>query len=451
VDEPGFHPTTLVKFRERLIQHGLERVGFEGVLNAMREAGYLPKKTRQRLDSSHVIGLVSRMSRLECTRETIRLALEGLERIEALARPDAWPVWWERYVESKLDYQAGGTQLRAKMQQAGMDARDLLRWARGQEAAHGVEETLNLLARVYAENFEETGEEGVDQRRAQPPGAVHNPHDPEAQWSTKNTIKDKSWVGYKVQVAETVAEEARGAKEPTRAVMTAVVTQEAIASDKAALPVVERAWEAMGQEKPTELYVDAGYTSGAEVVRAENEGRELKGPMAPPPSKEGRISSAAFAVSVADRRAICPAGQASTNCSRLEEQRTGGVSYRFEWNNALCGDCPQRAHCLGQGQSHRTLVVGEHHDTIQARRQAQKTEVFQADLQHRNGIEGTISELARAYGLRWCRYRGLGKTQLQNWFIGAACNLARWCRRQAWESRQQMHDLAAQTLAAVAA
>jgi transposase len=142
VDEPGFHATTLVKFRDRLVEQGLERLGFDGVLEAMRAAGYLPKKTRQRLDSSHVLGLVSHMSRLECVRATLRLALEALERIEALARPEAWPVWWERYVESKLDYQTGAAQLRAKMVQAGEDARELLRWARGQEATRSVAEKL---------------------------------------------------------------------------------------------------------------------------------------------------------------------------------------------------------------------------------------------------------------------------------------------------------------------
>jgi hypothetical protein len=451
VDEPGCHPTTLVKFRNRLIEHGLERIGFEGVLEGMRAAGYLPKKTRQRLDSSHVLGLVSNMSRLECVRETLRLALEALDRIEALARPDGWAVWWERYVENKPDYQAGAEQLRSKMKQAGVDAGDLLRWARGRESAKGAEEALGLLERVYAENFEQTGEKGVDQRRAQPPGAVHNPHDPEAQWSTKNTIKDKSWVGYKVQVAETVDEEPRAAKEPTRSVITAVVTQEAIASDKAALPVVEQAWEATGQEKPSELYVDAGYTSGAEVVRAEAEGRELKGPMAPPPSKEVRLSSEDFDVRVAQRQAICPAGHLSANCSRLEEEKSGVVSYRFEWNNALCGNCARRAQCLGKGQKHRTLVVGQHHDTIQARRKEQKTEVFQADMRHRNAIEGAVSELVRGYGLRRCRYRGRAKARLQNWFIGAACNLKRWCRRQAWELRQPTEGGGAQIPVAAAA
>jgi transposase len=451
VDEPAFHATTLVKFRERLVEHGLERLGFDGVLEAMREAGYLPKKSRQRLDSSHVIGLVAHLSRLECVRETLRLALEALEPIEALARAEAWPLWWERYVESKLDYQAGAEQLRAKMQQVGADARDLLRWAKGQEDAAAAQEALALLERVYAENFEETSGETVDQRRAQPPGAVHNPHDPQAQWSTKNTIKNKSWVGYKAQVAETVEEQPRAAKEPTLSVITAVVTQEAIASDKAAVPVVEQAWDATGQDKPSRLYVDAGYTSGAEVVRVEAEGRELQGPMAPPPSREGRISSEAFDVSVAGRRAVCPAGHASTNCSRLDEQKTGKTTYRFEWSHRLCEACEKRAECLGKGPSHRTLLVGEHHDRLQARRLEQKTQAFKVDMKHRNGIEGTISELVRGHGLRRCRYRGLAKTRLQNWFIGAACNLKRWCRRQAWERKRATDVMGADMPVSVAA
>ena len=36
--------------------------------------------------------------------------------------------------------------------------------------------------------------EGAQETRAQPTGAVHNPHEPEAQWSSKSTTKDKTWV-----------------------------------------------------------------------------------------------------------------------------------------------------------------------------------------------------------------------------------------------------------------
>ena len=342
----------------------------------------------------------SRMSRLECVRETLRLTLSALEPIQSLARPECWALWWERYVESKLDYRAEAAQLRIKMEQAGEDARDVLGWVKTQqEKLVAAADAVALLARVYAENFEEKDQGTLERRAAPPPGAVQNPHDPQAQWSTKDTIKQKNWVGYKVQIAETVEEQPRSPKEPTCAVITAVVTQEAIASDKAALPVVEAVWEATGQAKPDELYLDAGYTSGAELDRARAEGRELKGPMAPAPTKEGRMSSEAFQVSVSRREAVCPAGCASTNCSRLEVQQTGAVSYRFEWNNSVCGACPLRSQCLGKGQKHRTLLVGEHHDLIQARRLEQKTASFQQDMRHRNAIEGTVSELTRGYRL----------------------------------------------------
>jgi hypothetical protein len=35
--------------------------------------------------------------------------------------------------------------------------------------------------------------------------------------------------------------------------------------------------------------------------------------------------------------------------------------------------------------------------------------------------------------MRRARYRGLAKAKLQNYFIGAACNIKRWLRRTAWE------------------
>ena|SRR5215469_12066979 len=47
-------------------------------------------------------------------------------------------------------------------------------------------------------------------------------------------------------------------------------------------------------------------------------------------------------------------------------------------------------------------------------------------MYQRSAIEGTISELTRAHGLRRSRYRGSAKVELQNLFIAAACNVKRW-------------------------
>ena len=61
--------------------------------------------------------------------------------------------------------------------------------------------------------------------------------------------------------------------------------------------------------------------------------------------------------------------------------------------------------------------------------QAARTRDSQADwpLLHnqRAGIEGTLSQGVRGFGLRRSRYMGLAKTHLQHVFIAAAMNLSR--------------------------
>jgi len=267
---------------------------------------------------------------------------------------------------------------------------------------------------------------------------VQNPHDPEATYAVKGQgEKKKEHVGYKVQVAETVCEAELTAGEPTRNFITGIVTHPAYESDQAGAVKMEAEQAAMGLDKPPVQYVDAAYVSAQKLVQAQAEGREIIGPALPGPQKDGRFTAAEFQVNVEERQAICPAGKASPQCSRLVEESTGKVSYRFEFSTP-CQDCPLRAQCLGKGQRHRSLVVGEYHTVLQARRQEQQTPAFQQRMEHRNAIEGTQSELVRAHGLRRARYRGLAKAKLQNYFIGAACNIKRWIRREAWKLQQAM-------------
>lgn len=433
-DEPAFHATSLVKFRERLLAHGLEQLGFAAVLEQMSEAGYLAKRSRQRLDSTHIIGLVSRMGRLDCMRETFRLALEELSRIESLPRPAAWALWWERYVESRIDYRSSGDIMRAKMGQAGIDARDALVWIKEQSEDVRRGKAAQLLERVYNENFEVGPNGAVEKVKVRPTGAVQNPHNPEAQWSSKKTLTEKTWVGHKVQVAETVEDTPRQAGEPTKNVITAIVTQNAIESDKAGMAAVFKEQRRLDLEKPEILYADAAYVCGPSMAQAQSESRELMGPVISSPNR-GVYTSELFHVDVERRYAICPSGKASTQCARMEAGKTGRITYRFEWCG-LCQSCPEKEACLHKGEQHRMLRVNEHHTLTQARRKLMHTEEFKKEMHHRNGIEGTQSELVRGYGLRRARYRGNKKVRLQNYFIGAACNIKRWCRRVTWEAQQ---------------
>jgi transposase len=387
-----------------------------------------------------MFGRVSRMSRLDCLRESLRLALQELaQQLPPEQRPEWWPQLWERYVDSQADYRASLETLARKMAEAGTEAQQLLGWLAA-PAAKGFAEgpQAQLLARVFGEQFEVVAGTGATQPKTKEQLSserVQNPHDPDATYAAKGKGEQKKeHVGYKVQVAETVTEAVLAAGEPTGNFISGILTHAARESDEEGAIKMEREQQAMGLDKPPVQYVDAAYVSAQQLVEAAAQGRELIGP-APGPANnnDGRFTSEAFQVQVEQHKAVCPAGQENTQCSRLEAQATGKVCYRFEWDTSTCAACALRQQCIKADHQHRTLVVGEHHTVLQTRRQEQQTDAFKARMKHRNAIEGTQSELVRAHGLRRARYRGLPKAKLQNYFIGAACNVKRWLRRAAWE------------------
>jgi hypothetical protein len=517
-----FHPTSLVNFRNRLEEHQQSALGFQTILEALEEAGLVSRQSRQRLDSTQMFGRVSKMNRLDCVRESLRLALQEVAKALAeAARPAWWASLWERYVESQADYRAGSETLGRKLFDAGADAKRLLEWLGEQPEGLAQGEQTRLLARVFGEQFElrvgsaapqpkskeplavvseavlpppseateraaaqgrnpealsagaaeptaplpgaaqaqpvaETAPQGSPEQKPAPEAQtsgtvvepkgkgqfasdrVQNPHDPDATYAVKGQGQHKKeHVGYKVQVAETVCEAVLAPGEPTRNFIVGIVTQPAYQSDEAGALQMEAEQAAMGLDKPPVQYVDGAYISAQKLVEAQAEGRELIGPAQSALQKDGRFTVEDFQVNVEERTAICPAGKTNTQCSRLEEETSGKVSYRFEFSTQ-CHDCLLRDRCLGKDQRHRTLVVGEHHTALQARRQEQQTGAFKQRMKHRNAIEGTQSELVRAHGLRRARYRGLAKVKLQNYFIGAACNVKRWIRLEAWKLRQAL-------------
>ena len=429
VDYAGFHPTSLVYFRQRLLEHQETRCVFDALLQGLEGKGLIPRRGKQRLDSTHILGLVAHMSRLEKTRATIRLFLEMLERRQRLGEVPGRETLRERYLDSEIPYpKLSQEALAEKFRQAGSDMQALLAWVQSQKDGPEQDKT-DLLQRVFAEQFEVTAA-GPSVRPQEDSGTVQNPHDPEAQWAAKDQKKTTAWVGYKAQIAETVGPEEPGAKpkgEPTSQFITEVTTTEAIASDLDGRVRLERQQDQHGLGRAEELYVDSAYVTDDTLVQAHEEGRPLLGPARPSGKPRGqRFPVEQFDISIATRRAICPAGQESTQCSRLENQQTGQVEYRFEWSYH-CDTCPLQSQCTKAGHGRRAMVVSQYHDHLQTRRREMQTEAFQQRMHQRNAIEGTISEFTRNGGRR-TRYRGLAKTSLANYFHGAAINARRWIR-----------------------
>lgn len=431
IDNQGFHPTSLATFRNRLVHHKDGRLIFDAILHALHDKGWVKRRGKQRLDSTHIVGVVAKMGRLEVVRETIRLFLERMQTMHLHETFRAWPLFYERYIDSDIAWhKIGKDQLETKFHQAGHDMLALLTWASApSRKAVAQHEKGRLLERVFHEQYE-LSDQGLQRRRHEGSGVVKNPHDPDVQWANKSRDKTKGWEGYKVQIAETVPEgdtSDRKKGRPTTGFITEITTTEAIASDFEGREVVEQRQAAHGLGVADELYVDAGYVSDDTLGEAHRQSRTLMGPARPSANPSGTLFNAEdFDVCVAQRQAVCPAGHTSTQCSRLENKKTGQVDYRFEWSYH-CDHCTLQSRCTKARCGRRMLVVGEHHDHLQRRRLEMQTDAFQKAMQQRNGIEGTLSEFARNGGRR-TRYRGLPKTSVCNYLHGAAINVKRWIR-----------------------
>ncbi|ANZ20802.1 Transposase DDE domain [Streptomyces noursei ATCC 11455] len=64
-------------------------------------------------------------------------------------------------------------------------------------------------------------------------------------------------------------------------------------------------------------------------------------------------------------------------------------------------------------------------EVIQQARAQEDTQERKERYAHRAGVEGTISQGVRAFGLRRCRYHGLAKARLQHQFTATAMNFHR--------------------------
>jgi transposase len=230
-------------------------------------------------------------------------------------------------------------------------------------------------------------------------------------------------VGYKAHLTETCDGDL-----PT--LITDVGTTIAPASDVDQLvPIQERL--VSRQLPPSEHVVDTGYMRTSNLVASQQVHQiDLIGPMDDDRQWQAKTPDgfdlARFQIDWEARVVTCPTGQRSTRWSesRTARQRSQ-IHIRFASTD--CAACPARARCTRAkaGPRHLTLRSRAEHDALLAARHRQKTDVFKAQYATRAGIEGTLSQGVRAFGLRQARYRGLAKTHLQHVATATAMNLVR--------------------------
>jgi transposase len=239
--------------------------------------------------------------------------------------------------------------------------------------------------------------------------------------------RSTEWTGYKVHLTETC--------DPQRPhLITQVETTHATLTDFDALPLVQTGLDTAGR-RPGEHYLDAGYATTEAIARAEA-GTEIIGPVSLDTSwqaKAGRgYDRAGFQIDWDRRHGLCPQGKTST--SWHDAKHPYGTGVRIGFAAADCAACPARALCTRSEYAGRHILLQPRvlHEIQRRNRSDQNGPGRQRRYNTRAGIEGTMSEGVRGYGLRRCRHIGLDKTRVQHVLAACGMNAARIAH---WDER----------------
>jgi transposase len=382
---------------------------------------------RQRTDSTHVLGALRVLSKWERTAETMRAALNALASVDPeWLTEHSDPEWFERYGRRVEDQRLPkGKEARTEyLRMVGADGMRLLGQLDAPYTPQGLKDLaeVEILRQIWQQHYELIdGEIRILDPKEMPEGArrIESPYEVEARYSTKRSM---GWVGYKVHLTESC-------DEGLPHLITDVHTTAATATDVKQLSAIQDGLAQNGL-LPAEQLADSSYVCGSNLVFSHARQIDLIGPAFKDNTWQAKASEgfdvASFSIDWEGKMVTCPRERQSIRWSETKTAR-GRSMIHIDFSVDDCTPCPSRSSCTRAKDLPRTLTLQpkEEHEAIQFARKRQKTEEFAALYSQRAGIEGTVSQGVRAFGLRQARYRGLKKTHLQELTTATAVNVGR--------------------------
>jgi transposase len=446
----GFDYSVLSEFRQRLIGGGLEQKLLNELLQVCETKGILKKRGRQRSDSTHVLSAVRDLNRLEMVGETLRYALNAISSadpnwVRQRIDPDwykKYPVRFEAYRLPKADKE------RAELGKAiGADGHKLLDILYSADTPVEIrgQEAVEVLRRVWIQQYYmQDGQICWRESGNLPPGEllIQSPYDPEARYSQK---RQTEWIGYKVHLTETC-------EENLPALIVNVETTPATTPDISVTPQIHASLSAKNL-LPCQHFLDAGYIDAGLIVSSqEAHGIQLVGPVPADTTWQARMGAgfdlACFQINWEQHFARCPQDHKSRIWSESHDVYNNPVIH-IQFEREFCQQCSSRTNCTHSKNGPRALHLRsqKQHEALQHARIQQKTYEFKELYKKRAGVEGTISQGTRTYGLRTSRYIGRAKTHLQNTFSAVAIDFVRLLH---WFNHIQPANTRTSTFAALA-
>ena len=203
---------------------------------------------------------------------------------------------------------------------------------------------------------------------------------------------------------------------------------------------------------PTEHLTDTNYAEAKQFLQSQQHyGIDLIAPTRSDHKWQAQqqqgFAATNFRIDWQAHQATCPTGQTSLSWTPAVDRRDNQV-VKIKFSQKDCQPCPAHSQCTKAKRRTITLRAEELHLALQRARARQKEPEFWRVYRWRAGIEGSLSQGVRAFGLRRSRYDGLAKTHFQHLVCATAMNLVRVL---AWLAEQPLAQTRRSHFAALAA
>jgi hypothetical protein len=421
VDHQGWHPTSLTKFRARLLLHKKEELALQNTLRLAEELGMLDGTVEQIIDSTPMLGAAA-------TQDTVRLVRHGVKKlIDAVIAVDADA--GRGLVDGlQFDYEKPGEKPDCRWREKAERERMLTRVAQDAQRAltaveqadglledEAVKAAHDLLRELIGQDFE-LDQDGVPRlHRGTAAGRIISTNDTEMRHGRKS--QHQRFDGYKLSASATNSSES---------LIVAVHVAPASEQDG---PQAKHLIDAQPEDlRPERILGDTAYGTGPVRAELSERGVEVLAPVPEGTVTEGRLGKRDFTIDFDAGTVTCPAGHAAA----ISTSKAGNRSATFP--GAVCGRCPLKARCCPTLQR-RQIDLQAHEELLAAGRRSLADPATAEHLRRtRPRIERLLGLLAHRYRARKSRYIGTAKAKLQAAWAAALVNLNPIARRIAAEN-----------------
>jgi hypothetical protein len=403
VDEPPFAQGALQAFRERMVEHEMDRVLLERTVALVREGvvtaaegQQLSKAVRVAIDSRPLAGAGRVEDTINLLGHAARSIVKFVSKVtgrapEEICRKAGIPLLLSPSIKAGLDIDWSDPRQKATaIQIVERQVASLASWAERHlddlvEAP--LRPYLDAITTIRDQDLEQTKRDGVRIRQGVAVDRRISIEDAEMRHGRKS--RSKRFDGYKEHIAVDL---------DVHAILACAVTPANRPEEEAAAPIAENI-DRQGFTL-SEVHIDRAYVNSPLVSTVQNDGGAVFAkPWALRAIKPGLFSKADFRIDTQAETITCPAGEV--------EQFEPGETVHFD--PEVCGACPLRANCTqaarGKG---RSVSIAKDEAQQKKFRQLQETSLGRAALRARVTVEHSLAHIAARKGGH-ARYLGTRK------------------------------------------